>query len=223
MQRLGKENSKRSRQVQTKLGTEQAGGECAGELVWIPTKVSKKDCFWPGIALHLDRDRDVIPSYAIEKIKPDQSSTSHRLVIYFAEESYEWMRSDRMLPFREHFNELEMQSLLVSRAKYQMAVEMALEWQINQDSTREKLSDMRIRAARAREVEKLQQKIGNLSETPNVTCGICIICQSKKDGSEVSSPSNRRTLRASTQQRRSSPLKGVRVSQSCPQLRVSLS
>jgi len=223
MQRLGKENSKRSRRVQTKLGTEQAGGECAGELVWIPTKVSKKECFWPGIALHLDRDRDVIPSYAIEKIKPDQSSTSHRLVIYFAEESYEWMRSDRMLPFRQYFDELEMQPLLISRAKYQMAVEMALEWQINQDSTREKLCDMRIREARAREVEKLQQKIGNLSDTPNVTCGICVICQTKKYGSEVSAVSNRRTLRASSQQRRASPLKGVRVNQSCPQLRVSLS
>jgi len=98
-----------------------------------------------------------------------------------------------------------------------------LEWQINQDSTREKLCDMRIREARAREVEKLQQKIGNLSDTPNVTCGICVICQTKKYGSEVSAVSNRRTLRASSQQRRASPLKGVRVNQSCPQLRVSLS
>ena len=36
------------------------------------------------------------------------------------------LRSDRMLPFREHFDEFERQPLLVSRAKYQRAVELAL-------------------------------------------------------------------------------------------------
>ena len=223
MQSHGKRRGRQSKQEKTKLDTEQAGGECAGELVWIPTKVSKIDCFWPGIALHLDRDRDVIPSYAIEKIKPDQSSSSHRMVVYFAEESYEWMRSDRTLPFREHFDEFEMQPLLVSRAKYQRAVEMALEWQRNQDGAVEKRNDVQLREARAKEVEKLHQKIGNLSDTPNVSCGTCIICQLRKSDSDVTPSSKRHTLRASTRQRRACPLKGVRAGQNCPQLRVSLS
>ena len=223
MQPRGKRKGKQSEQVKTKLDTERAGGECAGELVWISTKVSKRECFWPGIALHLDRDRDVIPSYAIEKIKPNQSSSSHRMVVYFAEESYEWLRSDRMLPFREHFDEFERQPLLVSRAKYQRAVELALEWQMHQDSSVEKLHDVHLREARAKEVEKLHQKIGNLSDTPNVSCGICIICQSRKNDLDVTPSSKSSNVRASTRQRRTSPLKGVQAGQSCPQLRVSLS
>ena len=223
MQPRGKRKGKQSEQVKTKLDTERAGGECAGELVWISTKVSKRECFWPGIALRLDRDRDVIPSYAIEKIKSNQSSSSHRMVVYFAEESYEWLRSDRMLPFREHFDEFERQPLLVSRAKYQRAVELALEWQMHQDSSVEKLHDVHLREARAKEVEKLHQKIGNLSDTPNISCGICIICQSRKNDLDVTPSSKSSNLRASTRQRRTSPLKGVQAGQSCPQLRVSLS
>ena len=49
------------------------------------------------------------------------------MVVYFAEESYEWMNKDGILPFCEYFDELEMQPLLASRAKYRKAVEMALE------------------------------------------------------------------------------------------------
>jgi len=145
------------------------------------------------------------------------------MVVYFAEESYEWLRSDRMLPFREHFDEFERQPLLVSRAKYQRAVELALEWQMHQDSSVEKLHDVHLREARAKEVEKLHQKIGNLSDTPNVSCGICIICQSRKNDLDVTPSSKSSNVRASTRQRRTSPLKRVQAGQSCPQLRVSLS
>ena len=123
------------------------------------------------------------------------------------------MRSDRTLPFREHFDEFEMQPLLVSRAKYQRAVEMALEWQRSQDGAVEKLNDIQLHEARAKEVEKLHQKIGNLSDTPNVSCGTCIICQSRKSDSDVTPSSKRHTLRASTRQRRACPLKGVRAGQ----------
>ena len=70
-------------------------------LTWtLPRKVS-----WTALALAaeaqprivrrvLDEDRDVIPTNAIEKIKPGQTSDSHRMVIYFAEESYEWKSKD---------------------------------------------------------------------------------------------------------------------------------
>ena len=184
--------------------------------------MSKMKCFWPGIALHLDEDRDVIPTYAIEKIKPGQTSDSHRMVVYFAEESYEWMSKDGILPFCEYFDELEKQPLLASRAKYRKAVEMALEWQVNQDRALENVYDMRLRQLHAQEAEKLRRKIGNLGEIPHVTCGVCIVCQSKKHESQIISFSERHIPRASTRQMKCSPLKGVRSGQNCPQLRVSI-
>ena len=215
-------HAKQRKSPKPKVSAEQTEGEHAGKVVWIPTKISKTACFWPGIALHLDEDRDVIPSYAIEKIKPGQTSDSHRMVVYFAEESYEWMNKDGILPFCEYFDELEMQPLLASRAKYRKAVEMALEWQVNQDRALENVYDMRLRQLHAQEAEKLRRKIGNLSEIPQATCGVCIFCQSKKHESQNSSFSERHIPRASTRQKNRSPLKGVRSGQNCPQLRVSI-
>ena len=214
-------HAKQRKQPKPKVCAGQNQGEHAGEVVWIPTKMSKMKCFWPGIALHLDEDRDVIPTYAIEKIKPGQTSDSHRMVVYFAEESYEWMSKDGILPFCEYFDELEKQPLLASRAKYRKAVELALEWQINQDGALENLYDVRLRQLHAQEAEKLRQKIGNLSEMPHVTCGVCIVCQSKKHESQIIPFSERHIPRASTRQMKCSPLKGVRSGQNCPQLRVS--
>jgi len=212
--------AKQRKQPKPKVCAGQNQGEHAGEVVWIPTKMSKMKCFWPGIALHLDEDRDVIPTYAIEKIKPGQTSDSHRMVVYFAEESYEWMSKDGILPFCEYFDELEKQPLLASRAKYRKAVELALEWQINQDGALENLYDVRLRQLHAQEAEKLRRKIGNLGEIPHVTCGVCIVCQSKKHESQIIPFSERHIPRASTRQMKCSPLKGVRSGQNCPQLRV---
>jgi len=213
-------HAKQRKQPKPKVCAGQNQGEHAGEVVWIPTKMSKMKCFWPGIALHLDEDRDVIPTYAIEKIKPGQTSDSHRMVVYFAEESYEWMSKDGILPFCEYFDELEKQPLLASRAKYRKAVELALEWQINQDGALENLYDVRLRQLHAQEAEKLRRKIGNLGEIPHVTCGVCIVCQSKKHESQIIPFSERHIPRASTRQMKCSPLKGVRSGQNCPQLRV---
>lgn len=215
-------HAKQRKQPKPKVCAGQNQGEHAGEVVWIPTKMSKMKCFWPGIALHLDEDRDVIPTYAIEKIKPGQTSDSHRMVVYFAEESYEWMSKDGILPFCEYFDELEKQPLLASRAKYRKAVELALEWQINQDGALENLYDVRLRQLHAQEAEKLRRKIGNLGEIPHVTCGVCIVCQSKKHESQIIPFSERHIPRASTRQMKCSPLKGVRSGQNCPQLRVSI-
>ena len=115
-----------------------------------------------------------------------------------------------------------MQPLLASRANYRKAVEMALEWQVNQDRALENVYDMRLRQLHAQEAEKLRRKIGNLSEIPQATCGVCIFCQSKKHESQNSSFSERHIPRASTRQKNRSPLKGVRSGQNCPQLRVSI-
>ena len=132
------------------------------------------------------------------------------------------MNKDGILPFCEYFDELEMQPLLASRAKYRKAVEMALEWQVNQDRALENVYDMRLRQLHAQEAEKLRRKIGNLSEIPQATCGVCIFCQSKKHESQNSSFSERHIPRASTRQKNRSPLKGVRSGHGCPQLRVGI-
>ena len=107
--------------------------------------------------------------------------------------------------FREHFDEFEMQPLLVSRAKYQRAVEMAL-GERNQDGAVEKRNDIQL-PARAK-VENFTKRLETLSDTPNVSCGTCIICQLRKSDSDVTPSSKRHTLRASTRQRRACPLKG---------------
>ena len=144
------------------------------------------------------------------------------MVIYFAEESYEWKSKDGILPFREYFDELEKQPLLASRAKYRKAVEMAVEWQVNQDGALENLYDVRVRQLHAQEAEKLRRKIGNLGEIPHMTCGVCIVCQSKMQESQIVPYSERHIPRASTRQMKCSPLKGVRPGQNCPQLKVSI-
>ena len=78
------------------------------------------------------------------------------------EESYEWMRSDRTLP-SVSIDEFEMQPLLVSRAKYQRAVEMALGGRGQTVLLKNSMIFSYTRRA-AKEVEKLHQKIGNLSD-----------------------------------------------------------
>ena len=82
--------------------------------------------------------------------------------------------------FREHFDEFERQPLLVSRAKYQRAVELALEWQMHQDSSVEKLHDVHLRRRVRRRWKNFTKKLETW-DTPNVSCGICIICQSEKN------------------------------------------
>ena len=48
--------------------------EYAGKLVWIPTKVARKQsCYWPGLALHLDNDRDLIPEVGLKALQPGQT------------------------------------------------------------------------------------------------------------------------------------------------------
>jgi len=59
-----------------------------------------------GLALHLDDDRDLIPSAAVAALRAGQSASTHRLVIFFVEKTFKWLEVETLLDFDEYRDEM---------------------------------------------------------------------------------------------------------------------
>ena len=139
------------------------------------------------------------------------------MVIYFAEESYEWKSKDET-PFPGTLMSLKT-ALLASRAKYRNSRDgrgMAGQSRRGTGKTCMMCAYVSYTPKR-RKTSPENQNLGEIT----MTCGVCIVCQSKMQSRKsfhiVSDTFHEQALKI-----KCSPLKGVRPGQNCPQLKVSI-
>jgi hypothetical protein len=189
--------------------------QLAGQLVWIPTKAGKVSCYWPGIALHLDTDRDLIPDIGMKELKSGQTAETHRFAIYFGEKTFEWVKVHTLLDFASNADRLKReQTHMLSRSKYRSALDIAFE-RLGKHNTK-------VDGAMQKKYEidiaenKLKERLGNLRDTPPTTCGKCHVCLApSRERVEVTS--SKRPLRRGNAKL---PSKVGMHDDVCPQLQV---
>ena len=189
--------------------------QLAGQLVWIPTKAGKVSCYWPGIALHLDTDRDLIPDIGMKELKSGQTAETHRFAIYFGEKTFEWVKVHTLLDFASNADRLKReQKFMLSRSKYKSALDIAFE-RLGKHNTK-------VDGAMQKKYEidiaenKLKERLGNLRDTPPTTCGKCNVCLAPpRERVEVTS--SKRPLRRGSVKL---PSKVGMHDDVCPQLQV---
>mgnify|MGYP001492810643 CR=1 FL=1 len=197
--------------------------EYAGKLVWIPTKVARKQsCYWPGLALHLDNDRDLIPEVGLKALQPGQTAKTHRFAIYFGDKTFEWIRADALLDFDANAERLKNQKGMQSRALYTKALELAFERLDKQTAAdhgdKRKENEIHQKAAE----NKLSERLGDLRDTPSTTCGKCNVCLSRARKREEYSFSKRHLPRGCAKPSKKASPKGDGAGV-CPQLQVRVS
>lgn len=198
--------------------------EYAGDLVWIPTKVGKRQaCYWPGIALHLDKDRDLIPDDGLKALKPGETAKTHRFAIYFGDKTFEWVKADVLLDFDANAERLKTQKGMQSRAQYTKALEIAFDRLEKQTAAnhhvRRKENEINQKVAENR----LSERFGDLRNIPPTTCGKCNVCLSRACEREEVPFSKRHLPRGCAKPCKKAPLKGVNRGDVCPQLQVRVS
>ena len=143
--------------------------EFAGRLVWAPTKLrgSATPQFWPGLLLRLDEDRDLIPDAAIAdsaRVRAiDFSPSTHGLVVYFGDSTYEWRLIDDLLAYGEHADHLGSargQPGLFGRVRFRKALDEAERWFEAQRKNRETPAAKAAKAARAKAEAALFRAVG---------------------------------------------------------------
>jgi hypothetical protein len=93
-----------------------------------------------------------------------QTADSHRLVVYFGDETYEWMPVEGLLDFDEYRDEAAKQPVVKARARYRRALEDAEEWWAAQCRATETPAARAAAAARAREEEALRRSVGAMPQ-----------------------------------------------------------
>ena len=105
----------------------------AGEPVWAPWKLGKgvEQVLWPGIALHRDKHKDVIPAAALKIKSKGTTSDSHKLVVFFGDRTYQWIPATSLHDFRGDpvtFEERMSQCVKRHSSVFQRACEEARVW-----------------------------------------------------------------------------------------------
>jgi len=221
LRRLGGERVRRNMSDKIEKQNEPVDEVYAGEIVWIPTKVGKQSCYWPGIALNLDRDRGLIPDVGMKVRKADQTAETHRFAIYFGDKTFEWVKADTLLDFLANAERLKIiQKGMLSRTTYAKALDIAFERLDKQMSTtdhaRRKMHEHNKHVAENR----LKERLGSLHDTPPTTCGKCNVCLSRSREREELPFSKRHLPRASAKPTNKPALKGVKYVDVCPQLQI---
>lgn len=104
-----------------------------GTPVWAPWKLGKgiEHVLWPGIALHREKHKGVVPESAMKLKVKGATSESHRLVIFFGDRTYQWLNSSALHDYRpdkETFDKRMSQSVKRYSATFQRACEEARVW-----------------------------------------------------------------------------------------------
>lgn len=209
-----------------------------GRVVWVPVVVGRSGgsganartpCYWPGLCLHMDDDRDLIPESAVAALRPEHAAETHRLAVYFGDKTFEWRRADELLEYAEHADDIiASQSHVRHRVRYRRALEEAEEWWRRQRRARETPAARAAATARDAAEAKLRRAVGAavagggggaLAPTP---CGACRVCRSAARAATELPFSPRHRARACAKPSTLAPLRGVRDSEECPQLDVIL-
>ena len=224
LRRLGGERVRRNTSDKIEKQTEPVNEVYAGEIVWIPTKVGKQSCYWPGIALNLDRDRGLIPDVGMKVRKADQTAETHRFAIYFGDKTFEWVKADTLLDFFANAERLKIiQKSMLSRTKYMKALDIAFERLDKQMSTTDHARRKMYEHNKHIAENRLKERLGSLHDTPPTTCGKCNVCLSRSREREELPFSKRHLPRASAKPTNKPALKGVKCVDVCPQLQVCIS
>ena len=210
--------------------------EFAGRLVWAPTKLrgSATPQFWPGLLLRLDEDRDLIPDAAIAdsaRVRAiDFSPSTHGLVVYFGDSTYEWRLIDDLLAYGEHADHLGSargQPGLFGRVRFRKALDEAERWFEAQRKNRETPAAKAAKAARAKAEAALFRAVGatvagDAESNPPPPCGLCRVCVSARRTQTVIPFSSRHKSRACAKPSTLAPIRGVRADDACPQIEIVL-
>ena len=103
----------------------------AGRPVWAPWKLGKgaDNILWPGISLHRERNKEIIPDAALKMKVKGSSANSHQLVIFFGDRTYQWLPTSSLINFRDaRFKECMNQNVKRYAATFQRACEEARVW-----------------------------------------------------------------------------------------------
>jgi|AntAceMinimDraft_1070359.scaffolds.fasta_scaffold07197_1 hypothetical protein len=102
-----------------------------GKPVWAPWKLGKgvEQVLWPGIALHRDRNKDILPGAALKiKVKGGTPET-HQLVVFFGDRTYQWLPTTSLHEFRDgKYEERIGQNVKRNSAMFLRACEEARVW-----------------------------------------------------------------------------------------------
>ena len=196
-----------------------------GEIVWSPFKCAvasgkKVTAYWPALALHLDRDRDHIPEDAFKIFKKTYTADTHRLVAYYGEHRYEWVKADSLLDFSAHYEKFEKQSCLSLKAKYGCALTEATEEETARTTSKKLEMAKKTTVLETIEVAELKRRIGSLDDLTHVTCGACRVCVSRRLERQPIPFSERHLQRNGVKPNFHPPLPGVRPGDRCPQIEV---
>ena len=101
--------------------------------MWAPWKLGKgvEQVLWPGIALHRDKHKDVIPAAALKIKSKGTTSDSHKLVVFFGDRTYQWIPATSLHAFRGDpvtFEERMSQCVKRHSSVFQRACEEARVW-----------------------------------------------------------------------------------------------
>jgi len=103
----------------------------AGRPVWAPWKLGKgaDNILWPGISLHRERHKEIIPDAALKMKVKGSSANSHQLVIFFGDRTYQWLPTSSLINFRDaRFKECMNQNVKRYAATFQRACAEARVW-----------------------------------------------------------------------------------------------
>ena len=103
----------------------------AGKPVWAPWKLGKgaDHVLWPGISLHREQNKEIIPDAALKMKVKGSSADSHQLVIFFGDRTYQWLPTSSLFDFRDgRFEDRMRQNVKRYAATFQRACEEARVW-----------------------------------------------------------------------------------------------
>ena len=103
----------------------------AGRPVWAPWRLGKgvEQVLWPGISLHREEHKHIIPDAALKIKVKGATADSHKLVIFFGDRTFQWLPSSSLSTFRDlNFEDCMAQNVRRHTASFQRACQEARIW-----------------------------------------------------------------------------------------------
>ena len=175
-----------------------------------------------------DSDAAIADSARVRAI--DFSPSTHGLVVYFGDSTYEWRLIDDLLAYGEHADHLGSargQPGLFGRVRFRKALDEAERWFEAQRKNRETPAAKAAKAARAKAEAALFRAVGatvagDAESNPPPPCGLCRVCVSARRTQTVIPFSSRHKSRACAKPSTLAPIRGVRADDACPQIEIVL-
>lgn len=103
----------------------------SGRPVWAPWRLGKgvEQVLWPGISLHREKNKNIIPDTALKIKVKGATADSHQLVVFFGDRTYQWLPASSLFTFRDqNFEDRMAQNVKRHTASFQRACQEARIW-----------------------------------------------------------------------------------------------